>query len=102
MALQARAAALAVAAMLALSGCSVVVGGRAVGASGQPRGAPSSPLRHPTARAQDLLLQTGDDTPFGAATAMPVSDNYFATARPPNCEAAVLFENSPLRPPSAS
>lgn len=33
---------------------------------------------------------------------MPVSDNYFTTARPPNCEAAVLFENSPLRPPGAS
>ncbi|HEX5254945.1 MAG TPA: hypothetical protein VFW69_13935 [Mycobacterium sp.] len=102
MALQARAAAVAVVAMLALSGCSVVVGGRAVGASGQSGGAPSAPVRHPPARAQDLLLQTGDDTPFGAATAIPVGDNYFTTAQPPNCEAAVVFENSPLRPPGAS
>lgn len=33
---------------------------------------------------------------------MPVGDNYFTTAQPPNCEAAVLFENSPLRRPGAS
>lgn len=102
MALQARAAALAVVAMLVLSGCSVVVGGRAVGAPGRSGAAPSTPVKRPTGRAQDLLLQTGDDTPFGAATAIPVSDNYFVTAQPPNCEAAVLFENSPLRPPGAS
>lgn len=102
MALRARAAAVAVAAMLALSGCNVVVGGRAIGASGQSGRAPSAPVKHPTPRAQDLLLQTGDDTPFGAATAMPVGDDYFTTAQPPNCEAAVVFENSPLRPPGAA
>ncbi|OBF61248.1 hypothetical protein A5753_18605 [Mycobacterium sp. 852002-51971_SCH5477799-a] len=99
MALQARVAALAVVAMLVLSGCSVVVGGRAVRASGQSGAAPSAPVK---VRAQDLLLHSGDDTPFGAATPIPVSDNYFVTAQPPNCEAAVLFENSPLRPPGAS
>jgi hypothetical protein len=101
MALQERAAALAVVAMLALSGCSVVVGGRAVGAPGHSA-APSAPVKHPQPRAQDLLLATGEVTPFGAATAMPVGDNYFTSAQPANCEAAVLFENSPLRPPGAA
>ena len=102
MALQARVAALAVVAMLALSGCSPVVEGRALRASGQSDGSPSSTLKHPPAGAQDLLLQNGDDTPFGAATAIPVGDNYFTTAQPPNCAAAVVFENSPLRPPNAA
>jgi hypothetical protein len=102
MALQARAAALAVVAVLALSGCNVVVGGRAVGASGPSKEAPSAPVKHPTVRAQDLLLRTGDDTPFGPATPIPLGDNYFTMAQPADCEAAVLFENSPLRPPGAS
>ena len=70
MALQARAAAVAVVAILVVSGCSVVVGGRAVGASGQSGGAPSAPVKHPPARAQDLLLQAGADA--SALTALPV------------------------------
>lgn len=100
MALQARVAAAAVVAMLALGGCSAVVGGRAVRAMGQS--APSTTVKPPQARAQDLLLQSGDDTPFGAASAMPVGDTYFTSARPPDCSAALLFKGSPLRPAGSS
>ncbi|BBY36522.1 putative lipoprotein LprH [Mycobacterium mantenii] len=102
MALQARVAAVAVVAMLALGGCSAVVGGRAVRASGQSGGATSTTVKPPQARAQDLLLQSGDDTPFGAASAMPVGDTYFTSARPPDCSAALLFKGSPLRPAGSS
>lgn len=102
MALQARVAALAVLTVLALGGCDPVVGGRAVRAADQPGAAPSATVKRPLARAQDLLLQSGDDTPFGAAAAIPVGDNYFTSARPPECSAALLFKTSPLRPPGPS
>lgn len=91
-----------VVAVLALGGCSAVVGGRAVRAPGQSVGSPPATVKHPLARAQDLLLRSGDDTPFGAASAMPVGDTYFTSARPPDCSAALLFRGSPLRPPGAS
>jgi hypothetical protein len=59
-------------------------------------------MTRPPVQARDLLLQTGNDTPFGAATAIPVGDNYFTSASPQDCQAAVVFEHSPLRPPGAS
>lgn len=102
MALQARVAAVVVVAMLALCGCSAVVAGRAVRAPGQSGESPTTTVKHPHVSAHDLLLQSGDDTPFGAATAIPVGGNYFTSARPSDCSAALLFENSPLRPAGAS
>jgi hypothetical protein len=94
-----RAAVATVVAVLALTACSTAVGGRAVRASGGPT---SAKITRPPVQARDLLLQTGNDTPFGAATAIPVGDNYFTSASPQDCQAAVVFENSPLRPPAAS
>lgn len=95
-------AAAAVTAALLFSGCSTAVGGKAVRGSGEPGGPTSAKLTHPPAHARDLLLQTGDNTPLGAATAIPLGDNYFTSAVPQDCQAAVVFENSPLRPPGAS
>lgn len=102
MALQARVAAVVAVAMLALSGCSAVVTGRAVRASGQSVETSPTTVKHPQPQARDLLLHSGDDTPFGAASAMPVGDTYFTSARPPDCSAALLFKGSPLRPAGAS
>ena len=102
MAARGRAAAATVVAVLVLSACSTAVGGRAVRASGAPGGPTSAKITRPPVQARDLLLQTGNDTPFGAATAIPVGDNYFTSASPQNCQAAVVFENSPLRPTGAS
>lgn len=82
-----------------LSGaCSASVAGRAVRGDGQPTtvGGPQSP------GAQNLLLKAGDDTPFGPATPIAVGDNYFTSAQPPECQGAVVFENSPLLPPGAA
>jgi hypothetical protein len=102
MAARGRAAAATVVAVLVLSACSTAVGGRAVRASGPPGGPTSAKITRPPVQARDLLLQTGNDTPFGAATAIAVGDNYFTSASPQNCQAAVVFENSPLRPTGAS
>lgn len=76
-----------------LGGCTSVVSGKAIRAAGRLP-APAS--------AHDLLLQDGDDTPLGRATAAPVGDNYFTSVRPPECSAALLFKGSPLRPSGAS
>ncbi|OBK96558.1 hypothetical protein A5645_08995 [Mycobacterium asiaticum] len=84
----------AVPAVLVVSGvlmgaCSSSVPGRAVRADGtQPR---------PTA-ARDLLLQDGEQTPFGLARGRPVDDSYFTSVRPTECSAALLFKGSTLRP----
>lgn len=102
MALQARVAAAAAVAVLALGGCDAVVGGRALRASGQSAATPTTTMKRPPSHAQDLLLRSGDDTPLGAAGAIPVGDTYFTSARPPECAAALLFEGSPLRPAGAS
>jgi hypothetical protein len=83
------AAAALVVAVLTLGACTTSVTGRAVRASSQPVSAVS---------ARDLLLQSGDTTPLGPANAEPVGRNYFTSARPPECSAALLFEGSPLRP----
>ncbi len=92
----ARGWAVAVLASVLLSACTTTVEGKAVRGSDQgSKSATSTPAR-------DLLLKTGDNTPMGTATAIPVGDDYFTSATPQNCQAAVLFENSPLRPPGAS
>ena len=91
-------AALVIAAVV-LSACATSVTGRAVRAPGQP-GIPAG--AHTASSARDLLLPDGDATPLGAATATPVGDNYFTSARPPECSAALLFKGSPLVPPGSS
>jgi hypothetical protein len=78
-------------AVVALGGCAETVTGQAVRSSG-----PSSPTTA-KAPARDLLLQDGNATPLGPATSALVGGNYFTSARPPECSAAMLFEGSPLR-----
>ena len=82
-----------------VSSCATSVTGRAVRASGEP-GIPAP--AHAAAMARDLLLQDGDTTPLGAATATAVDDSYFTGARPPECSAALLFKGSPLLSPGSS
>ncbi|OBF21974.1 hypothetical protein A5727_08145 [Mycobacterium sp. ACS4331] len=48
-----------------------------------------------------MLLSSGAETPAGPVTSIPVGPNYFTSADPPTCNAAVLFKNSPLVPPGA-
>ena len=43
-----------------------------------------------------------DTIPLRPATATPVGDSYFTSARPPECSAALLFKGSPLRPAGSS
>ncbi|OBJ49159.1 hypothetical protein A9W95_02800 [Mycobacterium sp. 1423905.2] len=84
---------MAVALLVAAAGsgaCTTWVPGRPVRAAGQ---VPMS--------ARELLLHDGDDTPLGPAHVVPVGDNYFTSVQPPICAAALLFKNSPLRPPAA-
>lgn len=79
-------------ATMALGACTTSVPGRPVRAAG----------KLPTVvSARELLLQDGDDTPLGPARATPVGDNYFTSVQPSICSAALLFKNSPLRPPDA-
>ncbi|SOJ54823.1 Putative lipoprotein LprH [Mycobacterium simulans] len=86
------AVALVVAAVV-LVACTASVTGRAVRAAGR---SPAPIL------ARDVLLHDGDRTPLGPAVATKVGDNYFTSARPPECSAALLFRGSPLRPPGSS
>jgi hypothetical protein len=86
-------------AAVVVSACATSVMGRAVRAPGQP-GIPAG--AHAAISARDLLLPDGDATPLGPATATPVGDNYFTSARPPECSAALLFKGSPLVPPGSS
>ena len=73
---------------MTLVACTTSITGRAIRAE-KPAAAPFP--------ARDLLLQNGDATPVGPATATTVGDNYFTSARPPECSAALLFKGSPLR-----
>lgn len=75
-------------ALMTLVACTTSITGRAIRAE-KPAAAPFP--------ARDLLLQNGDATPVGPATATTVGDNYFTSARPPECSAALLFKGSPLR-----
>lgn len=92
------AAALVIAAAM-VSACATSVAGRAVRAPGQP-GVPANARL--AISAHDLLLQDGDSTPLGPASATGVGDNYFTSARPPDCSAALLFKGSPLPPPGSA
>lgn len=85
-----------VGAVLTVGACTTSVPGTAVRASGEQR----PPSRVIPAR--DLLLQEGETTPLGSATAAPITNNYFTSARPAECSAAMLFEGSPLRPAGSS
>jgi hypothetical protein len=78
-----------VVAAVTLSACTTLVMGRAVRA-------------HGPVTARELLLRDGDTTPLGSAIQTMVGDNYFTSARPPQCSAALLFEGSPLRPAGAA
>ena len=89
----ARTAAGLVVVVLALGACTTPIAGRAIRAA-KPAAA--------TISARDLLLPNGDSTPLGPATATVVGDNYFTSARPPECSAALLFKGSPLRPAGSS
>ncbi len=89
------------AAASALEGCTTSVEGRAIRGSGIATSATSTPSRAPIL-ARALLLGEGDDTPFGAATATPVGESYFTSARPSECTAALLFKGSPLLPAGSS
>jgi hypothetical protein len=80
-------------AVTTLVACTTSIAGRAIRAE-KPAATPIS--------ARDLLLQNGDATPVGPATATGVGDNYFTSARPPQCSAALLFKGSPLRPAGSS
>ncbi len=80
---------LLVIAAVTVSACTTLVTGRAVRAPG------------PVA-ARELLLRDGDSTPLGPAIRTTVGTNYFTSARPPQCSAALLFEGSPLRPAGAA
>jgi hypothetical protein len=84
-------------AALTLGACSTSATGRAVRAP-----APAPTPAHTTIRARDLLLQNGDTTPLGAATATAVGFSYFTSAQPPECAPALLFKGSPLPPTGAS
>jgi hypothetical protein len=94
-----RAAAALVVAAVVVSSCTTSVTGRAVRAPGQPGILANAHLAIP---ARELLLPDGDSTPFGPATANPLGDNYFTSARPPECSAALLFKGSPLLPPGSA
>ncbi|MGA8329164.1 MAG: hypothetical protein WB777_07715, partial [Mycobacterium sp.] len=51
--------------------------------------------------ARDLLLGDGDQTPLGPGSQAPVGSTFFTTVQPPECGAALLFKDSPLRPPGS-
>lgn len=48
------------------------------------------------------MLREGEQTPLGPATSAPVGDTFFTSVHPPECAAAVLFKDSPLRPTGSS
>src|ERR1700731_4391426 len=82
-----------------VSACATPLAGRAVRAPGQPGVLAYARV---AISAHELLLPDGDTTPLGPATATPVGDNYFTSARPPECTAALLFKGSPLLPPGSA
>lgn len=82
-------------ATLTLVGCSTSAPGEAA----HPSSSSSAAARGtPAPQARDLLLQTGEITPFGPSVATDVGSTYFTGVRPADCTAAVLFKNSPLPP----
>ncbi|MGA8546016.1 MAG: hypothetical protein WB785_12255 [Mycobacterium sp.] len=96
------AALLGIAAILAA--CTNSVTGAPVAAGGhtpQPSSSATKPAR-PKVSARDLLLREAEPTPYGPAAPGAVGDTFFTSVRPPECAAAVLFKDSPLRPPGSS
>jgi hypothetical protein len=92
------AALLAVAA--AVAACATPVTGQPVAAGGhspQPSSSATTPARAPVS-ARDLLLDEGEQTPLGPGRPAPVGNTFFTSVRPPECEPALLFKDSPLRP----
>jgi hypothetical protein len=80
--------------------CANPVPGKPVAADGHST-QPSSPVitpAHPPVAARDLLLGDGAQTPLGPGKQAPVGNTFFTTVRPPECEPALLFKDSPLRP----
>ncbi|HEY9304199.1 MAG TPA: hypothetical protein VIO95_07910 [Mycobacterium sp.] len=78
--------------------------GQPVAAGGhlpQPSGSSTKPAR-PHVSARDLLLREGEQTPFGPAAPGEVGDTFFTSVQPPECTAALLFKDSPLRPLGSS
>ncbi len=88
-----RTAAAFIIAVPTLVACTTAIAGRAIRAA-KPAAVAIS--------ARDLLLQSSETTPIGPASATLVGDNYFTSARPPECSAALLFKGSPLRPAGTS
>ncbi len=87
-----------------LAACTTSVTGQPVAAGGhppQPSGSATKPTRPPVS-ARDLLLREGEQTPLGPAMPAAVGDTFFTSVRPPECAAAVLFKDSPLRPAGSS
>lgn len=104
MAGQLRSATASVLVALTLCACTTSVGGRAIRAPDQsPSGGPTSTSPAPgRISARDLLLQDGDTTPLGVATAVPVGGSYFTSVQPAECAAALLFKGSPVQPARSS
>jgi hypothetical protein len=84
---------------VALAACTTSVAGHPIAAGGHraPSRSTTQPASTPIS-ASDLLLHDGDRTPFGPAVAMLVGNTFYTSARPPQCSAALLFKDSPLRP----
>ena len=84
-----------------LAACANPVPGRPVAAAGSQSTQPASSAitpTHPPVAARDLLLGDGDQTPLGPGKQDPVGSTFFTSVRPPECEPALLFKDSPLRP----
>ena len=83
-----------------LSGCTHPVPGQPVAAEATASTTASSSAPAPASLpdAASLLLPSGSTTPVGTATQTFVGANYYTSADPASCAAAVLFKNSPLIP----
>lgn len=83
-----------------LTGCTNPVAGKPVAAGGHSTQSSTSATMpaHPPVAARDLLLGDGDKTPLGPAQQAPVGNTFFTSVRPPECDPALLFKDSPLRP----
>jgi hypothetical protein len=80
--------------------CAKPVPGQPVAAGGHSTqsSSPAITPTHPPVAARDLLLGDGDQTPLGPGKQAPVGSTFFTTVRPPECDPALLFKDSPLRP----
>jgi hypothetical protein len=82
-----------------LAACAYPVPGRPVAATGGHSAQQSSSAITPThPSASELLLGDGDQTPLGPGKRDSIGGTFFTRVRPPECEPALLFKDSPLRP----